>query len=397
MNDAAFDVGPEGLSEEQAYFLGLMITDGHVHHPKPNGGQAHVVLGLTEKDADHVLRFRDFLGSDHSICVQQPRPQVMPNGKISMSKPFHRLAVSSDRLATALAGFGIIPRKTKTAQLLNVDEGMERHAFRGAVDGDGWVGFTNYGKKGRKGDKRKLPVLGLCGSRKLVMQFAGFIKQALGYEREAGVSRKSDTLFHVVYAGRQAMSVARLLYAGCTVALPRKHEAAKRMIALLTVGEEKAAASTAILDSDRTAPRIQREDGRKKLTFKGRTMSVAAWAREIGLPCITLHARLRYGWSVERALTEPVNFLFRTSVACSVLGCTRPHKTKGFCDLHYQRSRAGRDLDAPVRVPPIAKPGEKTCEMDGCGRRHVCHGLCGMHLLRRRRGGDPTSSPGQPS
>jgi hypothetical protein len=42
------------------------------------------------------------------------------------------------------------------------------------------------------------------------------------------------------------------------------------------------------------------------LTFQGRTMILADWALALGMRAITLTARLRRGWSVEKALTVPV-------------------------------------------------------------------------------------------
>ncbi len=42
------------------------------------------------------------------------------------------------------------------------------------------------------------------------------------------------------------------------------------------------------------------------LTHGGRTLSMKAWALEVGLKPVTVAARLRRGWSVARALTEPV-------------------------------------------------------------------------------------------
>jgi hypothetical protein len=42
------------------------------------------------------------------------------------------------------------------------------------------------------------------------------------------------------------------------------------------------------------------------LTLNGRTMCVTDWASESGLERVTLFARLRKGWSVEKALTTPV-------------------------------------------------------------------------------------------
>ena len=43
------------------------------------------------------------------------------------------------------------------------------------------------------------------------------------------------------------------------------------------------------------------------LDYNGETMTISQWAKRIGIKTVTLHARIkRYGWSIERALTEPV-------------------------------------------------------------------------------------------
>jgi hypothetical protein len=42
------------------------------------------------------------------------------------------------------------------------------------------------------------------------------------------------------------------------------------------------------------------------ITWGGRTMHLAGWAREVGIAVETLCSRFRAGWSVERALTTPV-------------------------------------------------------------------------------------------
>ncbi|MGI9491753.1 MAG: hypothetical protein ACR2QF_05050 [Geminicoccaceae bacterium] len=43
-----------------------------------------------------------------------------------------------------------------------------------------------------------------------------------------------------------------------------------------------------------------------KITFAGQTKCLTAWAREFGIRHHTLKARLNRGWSIERALMEPV-------------------------------------------------------------------------------------------
>jgi hypothetical protein len=43
----------------------------------------------------------------------------------------------------------------------------------------------------------------------------------------------------------------------------------------------------------------------KYLKYNGKRMCIRAWAREMGLTPGTLGFRLKAGWSIERALTDP--------------------------------------------------------------------------------------------
>jgi hypothetical protein len=45
-------------------------------------------------------------------------------------------------------------------------------------------------------------------------------------------------------------------------------------------------------------------DNNRPLTFRGKTQTLAQWAEELRIPYFTIHARLRRGWSIERALSE---------------------------------------------------------------------------------------------
>lgn len=64
---------------------------------------------------------------------------------------------------------------------------------------------------------------------------------------------------------------------------------------------------------------------------------------------------------------------------CAVPECGKPHEGRGFCKLHYDRwKRLGRiDLDPP----------RQGCTVDGCGKSHKAAGLCSMHYERTRRTG----------
>lgn len=45
----------------------------------------------------------------------------------------------------------------------------------------------------------------------------------------------------------------------------------------------------------------------RKITYEGRTLSVARWADELGMPYTTLYGRLTAGWDLEKALFCPVD------------------------------------------------------------------------------------------
>lgn len=47
------------------------------------------------------------------------------------------------------------------------------------------------------------------------------------------------------------------------------------------------------------------------ITHDGETMTLAQWGRRIGLRTGTLHARFKAGWTVERALAEPLHGFVR--------------------------------------------------------------------------------------
>lgn len=72
--------------------------------------------------------------------------------------------------------------------------------------------------------------------------------------------------------------------------------------------------------------------------------------------------------------------------SCSVEGCERPYQAKGYCLLHYQRSRSGRPLNAPIR-----QRQPDVCTVDGCNRKPKARTWCRKHYWRWRQHGDPAA------
>jgi hypothetical protein len=203
LNEAAFDNAEQ--SEAASYFAGLLMADGCI----TNGNV--IALGLSGEDRVQVFALREFLGSSHAV-TQEDRADHDPPGQVS-----YKLSVASDRLVAALLRYGLTPRKSMTAR---IGGGMEKNPwfFRGLVDGDGFVSIP---------PSSGCPTVGLVGSRVTVEQFAAFVRSLT--PTRANVS-KMGNIWTFRAAGRHAVRVARALYEGAAVALPRKQAIAERII-----------------------------------------------------------------------------------------------------------------------------------------------------------------------
>lgn len=214
----------DAVTEASAYWAGFLMADGCVTLHK-HSGRHYVTLALSVKDRHHVEAFRAFLGAEHAIRTQASNGFGRRGGA---AHEVASLSVCSDRLAAALATFGVVPRKTHGCRVLRLEN--DRHFWRGMVDGDGFVTRTARG----------VPFLGLVGCRPLLDQFADYARSVAPAARAA--VRPMGSIFTCRLSAGPAVVLARHLYDGCAVALPRKLESAR---ALVRADEERRAAREA--------------------------------------------------------------------------------------------------------------------------------------------------------
>ena len=143
-------------SEEKAYFLGLLISDGNVFKDE-TGRQASISIVLDLKDEYMLLKFKEALGTNTNIGHD--------------GRGCGQMAVRSDIMAKDLEKYGVTPRKTLTTFLPKVDEKYMHHLIRGIFDGDGSIRAVQTDTKNRFAH-----YIAFCGTHQLMEQISDYCK-----------------------------------------------------------------------------------------------------------------------------------------------------------------------------------------------------------------------------
>lgn len=77
---------------------------------------------------------------------------------------------------------------------------------------------------------------------------------------------------------------------------------------------------------------------------------------------------------------------------CSVEECSRRHKARGYCNMHYQRWLSYGDVKGGGPVTGRSSRPPRPCKIEGCDRPLKARGLCGTHYRRLLLHGSPLST-----
>lgn len=185
VDDAYFD---EIDTEEKAYWLGFILTDGCI------GRKNNVIICLKADDAPHLELLLSAISSSGVVAVRTN----------AIGYEYCRTSWTSAQMVNALASYSIVPRKAFVVRTPDVDDRLMNHFWRGVIDGDGCI---SRNKKGHW-------LVSLVGTHSIVSGFADFARAACG--TTASVSKRDRSFRFAVGGSYNVREVLDALYEGST-------------------------------------------------------------------------------------------------------------------------------------------------------------------------------------
>lgn len=161
--------------EENAYFLGLLISDGNVFKDD-TGRQASISITLDLKDEYMLQKFKEVLSANTSIGYDR--------------RGCGQIAVRSNIMAEDLAKYGVIPRKSLHTYLPEIPNEYMWHLLRGIFDGDGSI--LAKPSPNNDGHNRFLHSISFCGTHKLMEDISNYLVRYLDLKQKPTVYDYKD-------------------------------------------------------------------------------------------------------------------------------------------------------------------------------------------------------------
>lgn len=185
-------------SNEKAYWLGWLMTDGSVSK------ESHIEMALHKKDV-YIL---ELLSNDLGVTSHTVKP---------FNKTYVRFNLGSVVMCNHLAQYGIIPNKTHILQFPKINPQYEVALIRGMFEGDGGLTLgtaTRFYKKRNKFYTKPYQEMSFTGTYDMCSGFQQVVRKYVN------IPEKSISLNHSVYRVRwsnrsEIIQILDLLYKNC--------------------------------------------------------------------------------------------------------------------------------------------------------------------------------------
>lgn len=206
-------------TEEDAYWLGIMYSDGWVRADRNE-------IGLGSIDRELIERFKAYTGTTNSIQVKEKdycKGKALPDGRIcKSSKEFYTITFSSKKTKENLKKLDCMPKKSlilccPTKE--QIPDELLWHFFRGYIDGDGWLRYDN--------NKHKYTI-GFLGTQKFIEELTGRLRiQHYGHMRR---KEENGNVFSFSIDKKELVEkVLTNMYSNSSIYLTRKYQRCQDM------------------------------------------------------------------------------------------------------------------------------------------------------------------------
>lgn len=209
-------------SEEKAYILGLLFTDGSigVRKGKPSSMKIELQIG----DIAILEKIKEVMKIDSKLTISTHKNR---SGSTTKSAT---LSVHNQKLVSDLAKYGVVPRKTYvTKHLPDIPKQYRKDFMRGLIDGDGSIYSTQcFNKKYQKYYRKK--VIYFCSLHESICEdFRIWLKEILQKDNVPRVSIEKDSCRITLSGTNDVRKVAAFLYKDSHISLARKYKLAKNI------------------------------------------------------------------------------------------------------------------------------------------------------------------------
>lgn len=163
-------------NEANAYFLGLLISDGNVFKNN-TGRQASISITLNLNDEYMLNKFKEVIKANTSVGHD--------------GRGCGQIAVRSNIMASELANYGVVPKKSYITHLpKNIPDDIMNHLIRGIFDGDGSI--LAKPSPNNDGHNRFLHSISFCGTHQLMEDISNYSFEKLSLKQKPNVYNYKD-------------------------------------------------------------------------------------------------------------------------------------------------------------------------------------------------------------
>lgn len=209
-NEHVFDIID---TEEKAYWLGWLFSDGYNHASK-----YQVALRLQEDDVEILYKFRDFLQTEAPIHTYKRYTRVN-----NLQRNYSELIVCSPYFSEQLSKLGCVQAKTLILQFPDIPKHLYQHFIRGYFDGDGC--FSVIKRNNRKNPESKVYQFNIVGMEPVLTVIQDTIVQNVGVKKLPLKMRSGKKAVTIHYSGHNVCKkILDYLYKDASIYLKRKHD-----------------------------------------------------------------------------------------------------------------------------------------------------------------------------